>query len=95
MLQRSEVSNPLAYGAKIVATILEHDSLREMWFEDFLNMSSCIQSMRQALYEHLIEYDHYHIYMAANSRISIAGLNPGNIRYVAESIAKCLRSSTL
>jgi hypothetical protein len=32
----------------------------------------------------------YHIYMADNSRISIAGLNEGNLEYVARSIAQCL-----
>lgn len=34
--------------------------------------------------------EQYHIYMAQNSRISIAGLNTGNVEYVAQSIAKCL-----
>lgn len=55
MLQRSEVSNPPAYGAKIVATVLEDDMLREMWFKDLITMSSRIQSMREALYRHLVE----------------------------------------
>jgi aspartate/tyrosine/aromatic aminotransferase len=32
----------------------------------------------------------YHIYMAENSRISIAGLNPANVKYVAQSIAAAL-----
>jgi aspartate aminotransferase len=34
--------------------------------------------------------DQYHIYMAENSRISIAGLNSGNVEYVAGSIAEAL-----
>lgn len=33
----------------------------------------------------------YHIYMADNSRISIAGLNPRNVEYVARSIAEVLQ----
>ncbi|KAL3444845.1 pyridoxal phosphate-dependent transferase [Aspergillus insuetus] len=33
----------------------------------------------------------YHIYMADSSRVSIAGLNPGNVRYVAECIDKTVR----
>lgn len=37
--------------------------------------------------------DDYHIYMAGNSRISIAGLNPGNVEYVARSITQCLQNS--
>ncbi|KAJ5156885.1 aminotransferase [Penicillium capsulatum] len=32
----------------------------------------------------------YHIYMADNSRISIAGLNDNNVEFVARSIAQCL-----
>ena len=35
----------------------------------------------------------YHIYMAANSRVSIAGLNDGNVDYVGRSIAACLKSN--
>ena len=33
----------------------------------------------------------YHIYMAQNSRVSIAGLNPGNVEYVAVCIADVLK----
>jgi len=35
--------------------------------------------------------DQYHIYMSANSRISIAGLNSHNVEYVARSIKTCLK----
>ncbi|THW27734.1 aromatic-amino-acid aminotransferase [Aureobasidium pullulans] len=35
--------------------------------------------------------DEYHIYMAESSRISIAGLNPGNVEYVASCIVRCLQ----
>ncbi|TIA11668.1 aromatic-amino-acid aminotransferase [Aureobasidium pullulans] len=35
--------------------------------------------------------DGYHIYMAESSRISIAGLNPGNVEYVASCIVRCLQ----
>ncbi|KZF23865.1 aromatic-amino-acid aminotransferase [Xylona heveae TC161] len=121
MLQRSEISNPPAYGAKIVTTILEDEELTQLWFQDLITMSSRIRSMREALYnhlnthkaagtwEHLIQQsgmfgflglspevvrtlkEQYHIYMADNSRISIAGLNPSNVEYVAQSIAECLK----
>ncbi|THX11145.1 hypothetical protein D6D13_04984 [Aureobasidium pullulans] len=33
----------------------------------------------------------YHIYMAESSRISIAGLNLGNVEYVASCIVRCLQ----
>ncbi|KAI4762109.1 hypothetical protein E4T52_05729 [Aureobasidium sp. EXF-3400] len=34
--------------------------------------------------------EEFHIYMASNSRISIAGLNMSNVEYVAHSIKACL-----
>jgi hypothetical protein len=34
--------------------------------------------------------EEYHIYMAGNSRVSIAGLNTKNVDYVARSIAEVL-----
>ncbi|PYH92385.1 aromatic-amino-acid aminotransferase [Aspergillus ellipticus CBS 707.79] len=121
MLQRSEVSNPPAYGAKIAATVLTDPELKALWYKDLETMSGRIRAMRVALFEGLNghgapgNWDHlvrqsgmfgflglspevvlrlkekYHIYMADNSRISIAGLNPGNVDYVARSIAGCLR----
>lgn len=41
----------------------------------------------------LTPIDEYHIYMAENSRVSIAGLNTGNVDYVARSIAEVLKSA--
>ncbi|KAE8147855.1 pyridoxal phosphate-dependent transferase [Aspergillus avenaceus] len=123
MLQRSEVSNPPAYGARIASAILSSDDLRDMWYADLTTMSGRIRSMRRALYDALIKYgahgsweplirqsgmfgflglspyvvnklkEKYHVYMASNSRISIAGLNPSNVDYVARSIAECLDES--
>ncbi|CAG8197444.1 unnamed protein product [Penicillium salamii] len=140
MLQRSEVSNPPAYGAKIASTILGDDTLRQAWHDDLSTMSDRIRSMRRALYdrlvssgkrsdnnpgrttltrgagapgswEHLIRQsgmfgflglspdivlklrEQYHIYMAGNSRISIAGLNEENVAYVGDSITECLKQS--
>lgn len=37
-------------------------------------------------------HDQYAIYLPSNGRINIAGLNPGNLNYVAESIAMVLKS---
>lgn len=34
--------------------------------------------------------EEFHIYMASNSRISIAGLNMSNVEYVAHAIKACL-----
>ncbi|CEL01192.1 hypothetical protein ASPCAL00780 [Aspergillus calidoustus] len=118
-LQRSVISNPPAFGARIAETVLSNDNLRSIWFEDLKTMSGRIQEMRRVLYERLTRYssgnwDHlirqsgmfgflglsrnvirilkeeYHIYMAGNSRVSIAGLNTKNVDYVARSIAEVL-----
>ena len=35
--------------------------------------------------------DKYHIYLTSNGRISMAGLNTKNVRYVAECIDKVVR----
>jgi aspartate aminotransferase len=48
-LQRAEISNPPAYGARIAATILEDAELREQWNKDLETMSSRISSMRHKL----------------------------------------------
>ncbi|SGZ48691.1 CIC11C00000002995 [Sungouiella intermedia] len=48
-LTRSEISNPPAYGAKVVATILTDDELRNQWEEDLVTMSSRIIKMRNEL----------------------------------------------
>ena len=56
MLQRSEVSNPPGFGAKIASQVMGTTELREMWFADMGTMSSRIRSMRKALYEHLIAF---------------------------------------
>lgn len=53
-LQRSEISNPPAFGAKIASTILNSEDLRRMWFDDLITMSSRIRNMRTALFDRLI-----------------------------------------
>lgn len=53
-LQRSEVSNPPAYGAKIAELILSDTDLFATWQEDLVTMSSRIRDMRQTLYDHLL-----------------------------------------
>jgi aspartate aminotransferase len=50
---RSEISNPPAYGAKIVATILSDPQLYAQWRKDLVTMSSRINQMRRKLRDHL------------------------------------------
>jgi aspartate aminotransferase, cytoplasmic len=54
-VQRATISNPPAYGAKIAATVLGTPALKEQWAKDLVTMSSRIKSMRQKLYEELVQ----------------------------------------
>ncbi|KAH7252954.1 pyridoxal phosphate-dependent transferase [Fusarium solani] len=108
-LQRVELLNPPAHGAKIAQLMLSDEELFSAWKEDLVTMSSRIRSMRWALYDQLNAHgimfsflrlspqivqdleENHHIYLAGNSRISMAGLNESNVGYVAGAIAACVR----
>ncbi|KAI0392000.1 PLP-dependent transferase [Xylariaceae sp. FL0594] len=49
ILQRSEISNPPLYGARIVSTVLNDPQLFEEWKDNLRTMSGRIIEMRQAL----------------------------------------------
>ncbi|OBT41565.1 hypothetical protein VE00_09149 [Pseudogymnoascus sp. WSF 3629] len=53
-LTRSELTSPPAYGARIVAMVLNDEELFAKWELDLKTMSSRIAQMRQALYDELI-----------------------------------------
>jgi len=53
ILQRSEISNPPAYGARIASTVLNDPALFAEWEENLRTMSGRIISMRTALREKL------------------------------------------
>lgn len=52
---RVEISNPPAFGARIVAAILEDEELYAQWRKDLVTMSSRIANMRWQLYQGLTE----------------------------------------
>lgn len=54
-LQRSEISNPPAFGARIVDIVLNDEALYAEWKENLKYMSHRIIEMRHALYNHLVE----------------------------------------
>ncbi|SCU94554.1 LADA_0G09274g1_1 [Lachancea dasiensis] len=54
-ITRSELSNPPAYGAKIVATVLNTPELTNQWHSDMVTMSSRIIKMRHELRDHLVK----------------------------------------
>jgi len=55
ILQRSEISNPPAYGARIASMVLNDDKLFAQWEEDLRTMSGRIIEMRKALRSKLEE----------------------------------------
>lgn len=54
-LTRSEISNPPAYGAKIVSIVLSDPELRQQWHDDLITMSLRIIKMRKELRRRLEE----------------------------------------
>ncbi|KAI4717735.1 aromatic-amino-acid aminotransferase [Aureobasidium sp. EXF-10727] len=54
MIQRSEVSNPPAFGSKIASTILGSEELKRAWYDDLNTMSGRIREMREKLFDELI-----------------------------------------
>lgn len=120
-IQRTEVSNPPSYGAKIVSTIFSDAALTEQWHRDMVTMSTRIASMRRALtaqlktlqtpgtWDHIVQQcgmfsytglskdmvrrleEKHAVYMVPNGRASIAGLNEGNVEYVAKAIDEVVR----
>ena len=53
ILQRSEISNPPAYGARIASRVLNDPSLFAEWEDDLRTMSGRIQEMRSGLRQRL------------------------------------------
>ncbi|KAH6684925.1 aspartate aminotransferase [Plectosphaerella plurivora] len=121
-VQRSTVSNPPAYGARIAAKVLGTEEIRAQWARDLITMSGRVRSMRENLYEELVRLktpgdwshvvqqggmfgflgikraqvqfleDQRHVYMAETSRISIAGLNEGNVKRFAQALDEAVRT---
>ncbi|KIW19574.1 hypothetical protein PV08_00147 [Exophiala spinifera] len=122
ILQRSEISNPPAYGARIASTVLNDPELFAQWEADLRTMSGRIIEMRKSLKAELDRlgtpgnWDHitsqigmftftgiseaqvlairekWHVYMTKNGRISMAGLNTGNVKYFAEALDDVVRN---
>ena len=124
ILQRSEISNPPAYGARIASLVLNDPELFKEWEDNLRTMSGRIKDMRTALREKLEELgtpgnwkhitdqigmfsytglteeqvlkirEEAHVYMTKNGRISMAGLNTGNVEYFAEAVDKVVRKTS-
>lgn len=116
ILIRPMYSNPPIHGARIVSTILNDHSLKELWLKEVKGMADRIISMRYALkkeietlgsqrpWNHITDQigmfcytgmsleevekltKDYHIYLTKDGRISIAGINQSNVKYIANAI---------
>ena len=123
ILQRSEISNPPAYGARIASAVLNSPELFAEWEENLRTMSGRIKQMRRELrnkleelgtpgtWSHITEQigmfsftglgekqvlalrEEAHVYMTKNGRVSMAGLNSGNVEYVAKAIDRAVRET--
>lgn len=123
ILQRSEISNPPAYGARIASLVLNDPDLFQEWEANLRTMSGRIKDMRKALRDHLEKLEtpgswkhiteqigmfsftgltekqvlkireEAHVYMTKNGRISMAGLNTGNVEYVAQAVDRVVRET--
>ena len=123
ILQRSEISNPPAYGARIASLVLNDAGLFAEWEGNLREMSGRIIEMRKALrgrleelgtpggWAHITEQigmfsftglsegqvlalrERSHVYMTKNGRISMAGLNTGNVEYFARAVDEVVRGS--
>lgn len=124
ILQRSEISNPPAYGARIASLVLNDPALFKEWEANLRTMSGRIIDMRKGLRENLEKLngkegswkhitdqigmfsftgltekqvlkvrEDAHVYMTKNGRISMAGLNTGNLEYTAKAIDKAVKEA--
>lgn len=53
--QRAEISNPPAFGSRIVSIVLNNPELYQEWKENLKYMSNRIIEMRQVLYQKLVD----------------------------------------
>ncbi|ERF69357.1 hypothetical protein EPUS_08830 [Endocarpon pusillum Z07020] len=78
ILQRSEISNPPAYGARIASMILNDENLFKEWERDLKTMSGRIIEMRKAFRDKLEEFQTPGTWNHITSQIgmfSFTGLN--------------------
>jgi len=129
ILQRSEISNPPAYGAQLVTMILTQPELFADWKKDITTMSSRIIEMRDILFDLLNNkyktpapaerkdwghvksqigmfsftglnpqqtkrlVEEFSVYLTANGRISMAGLNKNNVETFAKAVDQVVRGN--
>jgi aspartate aminotransferase len=121
-IARPMISNPPAFGARIVELVLTTPALEAEWRDNLRTMSSRIISMRHALlngltklqtpgtWTHITDQigmfsytgltpkqvqlmkEKFHVYMSGNGRVSMAGLNEGNVEWMAKAVDEAVRA---
>ncbi|QPC74486.1 hypothetical protein HYE68_005238 [Fusarium pseudograminearum] len=56
-VQRSTITAPPAYGARVAAQVLGTPPIREQWAKDLVAMSSRLRAVRRQLYEELVRLE--------------------------------------
>ncbi|ODV61817.1 PLP-dependent transferase [Ascoidea rubescens DSM 1968] len=95
-ITRSELSNPPAYGAKIVSKILSTPKLLDQWHDDLITMSSRITEMRLKLRIYLEKLNTPGTWNHITDQIgmfSFTGLNPKQVERLASEHGVYLISS--
>ncbi|KAF0531198.1 Aspartate aminotransferase [Gigaspora margarita] len=86
-LQRAEISNPPAHGARIVSLVLNDSALFDEWVENLKTMSFRIQEMRRRLYVNLVELETPGTWNHITDQIgmfSFTGLKPHQVKVIKE-----------
>ncbi|KAG8923935.1 Aspartate aminotransferase, cytoplasmic [Tulasnella sp. 417] len=88
ILQRSEISNPPAYGARLIALLLNDEQLLEQWKEDIKTMAYRIIDMRKQLHHILTNelqtpgnWDHI---VSQIGMFSFTGITPAQANAIIE-----------
>jgi aromatic-amino-acid transaminase len=84
---RLNYSSPPTHGSRIVATILESESLRQEWMDELDAMRLRIMTMRAALHDALIARrpgQDFAYLMQQKGMFSFTGLSPAQIRRLRE-----------
>ncbi|MFT5789707.1 MAG: aromatic-amino-acid transaminase [Shewanella sp.] len=80
---RASYSNPPAHGALIVSTILEDESLKQLWHDELQGMRERIAEMRSlfvaSLKEHGVTQD-FEFISSQNGMFSFSGLNKAQVK---------------
>lgn len=83
LLIRGMYSNPPAFGARIVSTVLNDPELRQEWMECIQTMSGRIKKMRKALFDELTKLGTPGTWTHITQQIgmfSYTGLNPQQVK---------------